>query len=115
MQHELQQMQLPPDAAAPAPVLPLDSWSPPPVYGAPLPPSGARHAQASYYHQLPVPDAQLLGHCASSPWGPQVPWEADAYGFLAEVCGMGTGCGSDAGVGTSRRVAQRLGRQTPDR
>ena len=84
-------------------MLPSDSWQspqPPPAYGAPLAPSDPGHAQASYYHQPLVPDAQLLSHGASSPWGPQAPWETDAYDFLAEVCAMGTGCGSDAGVGS---------------
>ena len=90
--------------------LPPESWAvpppPPPVYGAP--PSGAGQAQASYYvyqpQQQPVPDSQLLG-AQSSPWGPQTPWEADAWGFMAEVYGVdeafasvsGFGCGSGSG------------------
>ena len=80
-----------------------ESWQhppPPPAYGAPLPPFGIGHAQASYYHQQLVPDVQLLGQHASSPWGLQAPWETEAYGFLSEVCGMEAGCGSGSGFGS---------------
>ena len=71
---------------------------PPPVYGAP--PSGAGQAQASYYQpqQWPVPDLQPLGD-QSSPWGPQVPWEADAWGFVAVECGVDDACSSVSGFG----------------
>ena len=45
-----------------------------------------------------MPDAQPLGH-HSSPWGPQTPWDSDAYNFLAEVCGIDGVCGSASGFG----------------
>ena len=88
-------------AQQPATPLPPESWAappPPPAYGAP--PPGAGQAQASYYQpqQWPVPDSQPLGD-QSSPWGPQVPWEADAWGFLAFECGVDESCSSVSGFG----------------
>ena len=88
-------------AGAALPLPPAESWAvppPPPAYGAP--PSGADQAQASYYQpqQWPVPDSQPLGD-QSSPWGPQTPWEADAWGFVAEVCGVDEACSSVSGFG----------------
>ena len=36
----------------------------------------------------------------SSPWGPQTPWEADAWGFLAEVCDVDEAFASASGFGS---------------